>query len=440
MLPTEKPTLSRAHLSAVLLALCVAGGLPPQALAGALPPPPPLGNIPFTFSNGTPADAEEVNQNFANLDTRLGSLEASNVATVPANCALDPEAVQDAVDSAPAHGLIIDADGTCNSVNIFNKANIMINGPATFVATGTEESDRPLNIGLSRGIFINDITADALNTNERAVNVGASTALFTNLVAKKSTDIDVSVNTKSVAILSGTSLIGDVSDVSPGALEVTEISYFGAEGNLTLRGSNTALRVDSGSRFSQESGDSASNAVTIVSANTAVSQQQGSWMFVDNGSITGNMRSISSDFFAAPNGDQAFDITGRIELTLSKFSINTFGGTGGPGSTISGGDIVVQISSVFTMLGNGSNLTLNPTAAVGGPFTGYGLATAFKSNTFLDRVIVDDSANFFVLNLSHMFGLSTELTDADVDCGGFMEVAQDFSLNIFRDLCAVPAP
>ncbi|MEM1111209.1 MAG: hypothetical protein AAGI11_04815 [Pseudomonadota bacterium] len=279
------------------------------ALAAILVALPIRADVLNVFSNGTAADANEVNQNFSDLNMRLDSLENSTTATVSANCTLEaPEALQDAIDAAPAHGLVINASGLCNSVTIFSKRNITINGPVQFISDGAGEAGRPLNIALSQSIFINDATADAVTGNERAVNVGASSVFFNNLVAKNSTDRDMSVNSKAVVFISGTSQIGDNNNLAPAGIELTEDSYISAGEDLTIKGT-IGMFLRDGSLFAQDAAGSDANDLVIEGGAVV---EGNSVLKLQNGSLNSFLFVGDSNAQVFVEGTQEFDLINAV--------------------------------------------------------------------------------------------------------------------------------
>jgi len=85
--------------------------------------------VPNIFSDGEPAVASEVNDNFSNLDGRVTELEnaTTNPNVVDVDCSTD--SITDALNNAPAAGqLTVNISGSCNETVIITRSNTSLVG------------------------------------------------------------------------------------------------------------------------------------------------------------------------------------------------------------------------------------------------------------------------------------------------------------------------
>ena len=73
-----------------------------------------LADVPFVFTDNTPAEAAQVNANFDDLNGRVDALEDPAIVVVDVDCSLDTMALQAAIDARPQGRQTINFQGTCS--------------------------------------------------------------------------------------------------------------------------------------------------------------------------------------------------------------------------------------------------------------------------------------------------------------------------------------
>ncbi len=151
--------------------------------------------VPNNFSDGEPAVAAEVNENFTNLDTRVTTLEnnASNnnaATTITVDCN-NGGSVNNAIsDATPSNHLLVNVLGTCNERIVITRSNTTLRGEATggttvnFVETPLSPLHASVNAnefaGLKGAINVigaNNVVIDSLNitgATDTGTTIGAS--------------------------------------------------------------------------------------------------------------------------------------------------------------------------------------------------------------------------------------------------------------------------
>ena len=142
--------------------------------------------VPFTFTDGTPAIAAQVNANFAAHDEQLAALENLNLnlAVESVDCAPGADgagALQDAIDGTPAKGLKISVTGACDAVTIQGKGNLYIEGNGSTTITGA--SDQQAMDIRSSGVQLHNLVADGANLAEFAISIGSSVVQLSGVTA-----------------------------------------------------------------------------------------------------------------------------------------------------------------------------------------------------------------------------------------------------------------
>ncbi len=137
--------------------------------------------VPNTFSDGEPAVASEVNENFTHLDTRITALENTpgvndpNIAEASINCA-NGDSINNAISAAaPANHLFVYISGTCTERVIITRSNVSLLGDTT-TPSGISFSATPLSP------LQTSVSANELSGVRGAVNVlGAQNVIIDNL-------------------------------------------------------------------------------------------------------------------------------------------------------------------------------------------------------------------------------------------------------------------
>ena len=372
--------------------------------------------VPNIFSNGQPADAVQVNENFDNLDGRLAALEGLGLPPVTVDCDANADALQDAIDAAPPRGEAINVSGTCNSISIFGKLNLIIDGQGITTILGSN-TENTLDIGASPLVIISGVTVDANNMGESAVRVGASTVIFTDLTAFNTAgEASVGISTNGVAIFNGSTEIGAPDPNNPGggwALEMDERATLLAEGDIAING-----KVDMAD-FSFFDQDSQGNSGNILNINGDMKIGPASRMEVENGALNGQIEVGGGSFLARPGGTQTLSINGGVSLVRSTFVLD-----GSDGGTISqtGGDFLAQFGSFISWDGAGTDA--DPAR----------VDLNFSSQMVVKSSVAVDSGTIFQLLAFSSLYSETVIAEESVTC----TLAQGFAFFNQTDLCPAP--
>ncbi|MEX2505648.1 MAG: hypothetical protein WD406_01785 [Pseudohongiellaceae bacterium] len=338
-------------------------------------------DVPHIFADGTPAIAGEVNANFESLDLRLGTIESLTLEDrlsalesldppqLTVDCDSDADALQAAIDTATPLGLSIQVSGSCNAIEIFNKRNLFIDGGDKSSTTITATDRAALDIGLSQGVFIDNLTAVG-SDDDPAIIVGASTALISDVTAINGPNGDgtVSVWSNGFAVFGGDTVIGSADGSDPVALQISERgSVIFEQGTVSIKGT-TAIAMEQQSLLDQDPG-SAANTLSIEGD---LSIENLSSFEISNGSVLGNIFiRTGSQFLASTEADYSISIDGEVDsagggatFTMDTrrggaaeltgiFRTNFAGGAAfyGPGTVVAPELILVGLSSRVFILG-----------------------------------------------------------------------------------------
>lgn len=315
--------------------------------------------VPNIFSNGTTADADEVNANFSFLDDLIAQYAAPGIGTVNINCGSDPDALQAAIDDAPAKGLNITVTGACNGASLFGKRNIFIDGQGTTTITG---ANRALDIGGSQLISLSGLTAISTDISAEAIVVGASIVIMENVSANNSgagSEPVLGVYSGAKLFTQGSNSFGDADDAL--AITLSEHSAMIVEGSLTVTAApgGTALELDELSLFDQDSRGNAGDTVNITGHINAGS---GSIVQLENGTQTGHIILVNSNFAGATETGQTLSLSSGIHVVVNGvFDLSQNNG----GGALSLSSLGIYVASAeFSVQSGGLSFPVIPIEAV----------------------------------------------------------------------------
>lgn len=120
-------------------------------------------------AGGTAAQLAAIEAEIAALQNEVAVLGESiallGVNTLDADCATDPDALQAAIDAAPAAGAIIGITGTCTEASIVGKSNLLLDGGAIGDGNGVTDV---LTISASNNIQLEGINAGRVDIRDNA--------------------------------------------------------------------------------------------------------------------------------------------------------------------------------------------------------------------------------------------------------------------------------
>jgi|GEM_PF-5730780 len=136
--------------------------------------------VPHVFSDGEPAIAAEVNENFNALDTRVASLEEGkagddNTISIDVDCDKNESVNHVIAGAAPANHLFVNISGTCRERIVITRSNVSLLGDVDSV-TAIEFIETPLSA------FHSSLTVDDLGESQGAINIlGAQNIIIAHL-------------------------------------------------------------------------------------------------------------------------------------------------------------------------------------------------------------------------------------------------------------------
>ena len=304
--------------------------------------------VPNTFTAGDPASAAEVNENFNDLDGRVTSLENATLNAVAVDCNADgADALQTAINGAPPAGLIINATGNCNGIDISidTQSGIAINGQNSTTITGNVAGEPGINIEASAEI--SNLVALPGSHNIAIEISGGATVFFSGVTAT-----NTNANSAAVVVVDNSfasfasSTIG--SAVTPTGIIVEANSTVNLEGGNSVQGSAVAgfragaVSVDTNAVF-QSFQDEVAVANTITG---------GMWI---NFSSTANLidSTVQSGGNILLNGNSNMvlvgsSISGGISVSTSVFVLNNAATHSGDITLFRGSHAFIDPSSVST--------------------------------------------------------------------------------------------
>lgn len=275
-------------------------------------------DVPNVFQNGLPALAEQVNENFSDLDARLASLasrQSGDVYREEVNCDLNPSAMWDTLQRERGWRVIaITFSGTCRS------GNFISTGDAEFVIlAGSEKATAVIEdpIFVSSGSIMNIRDATLRPDVGGAAVEAASSAILTL------SSVNVAPVQGGTAVVIRDNSLGSIVDstVSTGSVAIqrnSSVRFLGSSntieaGSLTVAQGST---VESGSSLVLNTGPQLLNLAVTDGSN-----------FIANGDITGTFRLTVSGVSKFQNNGANLNFTGLIQVAEgSHFSSLRSGG------------------------------------------------------------------------------------------------------------------
>ncbi len=336
-------------------------------------------DVPNVFTDGEPAIAAEVNENFNDLDTRVTALEGisgSDTITINVECNAGGSANNAIAEAASAKHLFVNISGTCNERVVITRSGVsLLSDAATPASINFVETPlSPLHVSLG------DVLLPELNG---AINlIGASNIIIDNLTITGAT-AGVAVRYNSSAIVQNSTLTGNVIGLSADSnstavlanSQVNNNSLYGAvannSGTLSLTGGNTIVQTGpkAGNFKNYAIGGFRNSSITISGVNSLEA------IGVDNevlGIYYNSQVRVHRDLLTA-NGNSSVGYDSQINLRDVNHTGNIAVFTRGAlrlqnlsGSTTSGVTVTGNInSSTLAFVTIGSGTTVNGSVTCG---------------------------------------------------------------------------
>jgi len=407
-------------------------------------------SVPNTFSNGTTADADEVNANFSALetavndnDTRIAALEASQLG-VPVDCDADgpdldtspspgesADALQTAIDGAPQNGTFTAVfSGTCGPIT-FNRSHTQILGAdrATSIILGTPGAAAVTISNTSRAVLGTmtiqggdadfptvEITDGSANLFDLDVD-GLSTA-GNGVIAKHGATVSLLNSTitgaleQQLAVYAGSSgvLLDNNSITAPSGSEAigigigigSSVASTGAGSVIdATQGDDIAIEVELGGVFTQTD--------DVMTINGDLEAVEASVILLEDAVVTGNIYiSDNSVLTLEMDGGTALTVNGNLDLSRggrALLDLVTFNGniqlhtnaSMTARDTVISGQVTTWFFSAFdgfeTAVNGGASLNSNTQFNLsGGSSLGGTVTLGWGGNGFLDGGVADTAS------------------------------------------------
>ena len=314
--------------------------------------------------------SNEVNQLQLDVIDLQAQVDALNLQNVFADCATDSGALQAAIDSAPAAGVIISVGGACDPIAIDGKANILIDGGGSASISGDtlDSQNSAVYIAGSRNIQIAGTTVSA-NGDQSAMEISAgSSVALADMNINGGTLASLYTENSSAVVASGLVQLTNSNLGASATLTTRTSSFTQLSGTLDIDG---ILSASFGSSVQVRNGTLDSSA---SGANAIFLQRQTALQLLATGSdsivVNGNAQMFSGSSFTM-NGEA----TASILLSSSQIIVqrNSSVHATSPAASFDIGTILVRQNSVLDMFSTNFVNTPNILLQMGAGARGLGL-------------------------------------------------------------------